>query len=148
MIVLDANILVRAVLGRRVKTLLETYAARGVQFCAPQEAFDDAETYLPGILARRGKTTADLSAALEYLSQIVKTLEPDFYCLFESEARIRLRGRDEQDWPVLAAALGLHCAIWTEDADFFGTGVAVWTTSHIEIFLQAEAGAPRPEEEG
>jgi len=49
---------------------------------------------------------------------------------------------------VLAAALGLHCAIWTEDADFSALGVAVWTTSHIEIFLQAEAGAPRPEEEG
>ena len=148
MIVIDANILVRAVLGRRVKSLLETYAARGVRFCAPQEAFDDAGAYLPGILAKRGKTTADLSASLEYLGQIVEPLEPDFYSLFESEARIRLRGRDEEDWPVLAVALGLHCPIWTEDADFFGTGVAVWTTSHIEIFLEAQAGAPRPEDEG
>jgi predicted nucleic acid-binding protein len=35
-----------------------------------------------------------------------------------------LRGRDESDWPILATALGLACAAWTEDADFFGTGVA------------------------
>jgi hypothetical protein len=26
----------------------------------------------------------------------------------------------------------------TEDADFFGTGIAVWTTSRIEIFLRAQ----------
>jgi predicted nucleic acid-binding protein len=60
----------------------------------------------------------------------------------EAEARQRLRGRDEEDWPVLAAALSLSCAIWTEDTDFFGTGVAVWTSDRVEIFLkeQSEAG--------
>lgn len=25
----------------------------------------------------------------------------------------------------------------TEDTDFFGTGVAIWTTNRIEIFLNA-----------
>jgi predicted nucleic acid-binding protein len=47
-------------------------------------------------------------------------------------------GRDEDDWPVLATALALACAIWSEDTDFFGTGVAVWTTNRIEIFLKAQ----------
>ena len=32
MIVLDANVLIRAVLGRRVRQLIETYAARGVSW--------------------------------------------------------------------------------------------------------------------
>ena len=36
------------------------------------------------------------------------------------------------------SALSLGCAIWTEDTDFFGTGVAVWTSSRIEIFLKAQ----------
>ena len=147
MIVLDANILVRAVLGRRVKSLLETYAARGVRFVTPEVAFHDAAKYLPEILARRSKSSADLSSSLEYLRKIVEPVEHDFYSLFESDARIRLRGRDEEDWPVLAASLGLRCPIWTEDADFFGTGVAVWTTSRIEIFLQTQTSAPRLEEE-
>ncbi len=53
---------------------------------------------------------------------------------------------DEDDWPVLATALGIACAIWTEDADFFGTGIAVWTTSRIEIFLRAQAKVPESEE--
>jgi predicted nucleic acid-binding protein len=57
-----------------------------------------------------------------------------------------LRGRDEDDWPVLATALALGCAIWTEDTDFFGTGVAVWTTNRIEIFLKAQTKSSAPHE--
>jgi len=52
-----------------------------------------------------------------------------------------LRARDEDDWPVLATALGLACAVWTDDSGFFGTGIAVWTTNRVEIFLQAQVNA-------
>jgi predicted nucleic acid-binding protein len=55
--------------------------------------------------------------------------------------------RDETDWPVLACALGLACGIWTEDADFFGTGIAVWTTNRVEIFLKGQATPAEPNEE-
>jgi predicted nucleic acid-binding protein len=47
----------------------------------------------------------------------------------------RLGARDPEDWPILAAALALGCPIWTEDTDFFGCGVATWTSSSIEVFL-------------
>jgi hypothetical protein len=57
MIVLDANILIRAVLGRRVRQLIDTYAGQGVRFCAPDVAFDDAEKYLPPLLKKRGGAT-------------------------------------------------------------------------------------------
>jgi len=50
-----------------------------------------------------------------------------------------LRGRDEEDWPVLATALAMASAIWTEDTDFFGTGIAVWTSNRIEIFLKTQS---------
>jgi predicted nucleic acid-binding protein len=56
------------------------------------------------------------------------------------EARRRLSGRDENDWPIVALALQLECPIWTEDRDFFGIGIPTWTTSRIEIFLQPDAG--------
>jgi hypothetical protein len=29
----------------------------------------------------------------------------------------------------------LGCPIWTEDTDFFGCGVATWTTDRVEIYL-------------
>lgn len=114
MIVLDANILIRAVLGRRVRELIKPH---------------------------------DLSGPLGYLRQIIEPLTPEIYAPFETEARLRLRGRDEDDWPVLAAALGLACGVWTEDADFFGTGIAVWTTNRIEIFLREQAKSIESQEE-
>jgi hypothetical protein len=58
MIVLDANILIRAVMGRRVRHLLDTYASRGVCFCAPDVAFADAQKYLPLLLSKRGKSVS------------------------------------------------------------------------------------------
>jgi hypothetical protein len=57
MIILDANILIRAVLGRRVWQLIDTYAGQGVRFFAPDVAFDDAEnTCLPSPFPNRTKT--------------------------------------------------------------------------------------------
>ncbi|WP_237574045.1 MULTISPECIES: PIN domain-containing protein [Burkholderiaceae] len=29
----------------------------------------------------------------------------------------------------------IGCPVWTEDADFFGTGVATWTTDRIQFYL-------------
>jgi predicted nucleic acid-binding protein len=92
---------------------------------------------LPPLLKKRGKPY-DISEAVGYLREIIEPVTPEIYAAFESEARLRLRGRDEDDWPVLATALGLACGVWTEDADFFGTGIAIWTTSRIEIFLKEQ----------
>jgi predicted nucleic acid-binding protein len=147
MIVLDANILIRAVLGRRVRQLIDTYADQGVRFFAPDVAFDDAEKYLPLLLKKHDMPHAGVSAALEYLRNFIEPVAPELYAVFESEARQRLRGRDEDDWPILAAALALACPVWTEDADFFGTGVAVWTTNRIEIFLQERSKPLESQEE-
>ena len=138
MIVLDANILIRAILGRRVRHLTETYAPQGVRFFARDVAFDDARKYLPALLSKRGKPQEEVPAAIEYLQAIIEPVESELYSTQENEARRRLSGRDESDWPVLASALALACAVWTEDTDFFGTGVAVWTTNHVEIFLERQ----------
>jgi predicted nucleic acid-binding protein len=138
MIVLDANILIRAVLGRRVRQLIDTYAGQGVRFFAPDVAFGDAEKYLPPLLKNGESPTPTFRHRSNTCETSSETVTPELYAVFESEARQRLRGRDESDWPILATALGLACAVWTEDADFFGTGVAVWTTNRIEIFLKGQ----------
>ncbi len=147
MLVLDANILIRAVLGRRVRQLLETYSAEGIRFFAPDVAFEDAQNYLPPLLRKRGKQDADVAASLDYLQQFIETVEADVYAIFEGQARQRLRGRDEDDWPVLATALALGCGVWSEDQDFFGTGIAVWNTKTVEIFFTSEFKAHDPERE-
>jgi predicted nucleic acid-binding protein len=134
--VVDANILIRAVLGRRVLPLIERYVDR-VRFVAPEDAFADARAYVPGILARRGLSEEAplFLQTLDRLSRLVVTMPREAYVDLEPEARLRLRGRDEKDWPILALALKIDCPIWTEDQDFFGSGVATWTTDRIELYL-------------
>ena len=50
-------------------------------------------------------------------------------------ALARIGPRDPDDWPILACAMLLNCPIWTEDRDFFGTGVATWTTALVELYF-------------
>ena len=78
MIVLDANILIRAVLGRRVRQLIDTYAAQGVRFYSPDLAFDDAEKYLPALLKKRGKPDGDVSASLDTYEELSNRLTLSF----------------------------------------------------------------------
>jgi predicted nucleic acid-binding protein len=137
MLVLDANILIRGVLGRRVRSILEEYASNTL-FFAPDLAFAEARKHLPVILDKRGIDAGVGLNVLELLTHIVQTVDRETYSPFEPAARQRLKGRDENDWPVLATSLALGCPIWTEDADFFGAGVATWTTDRVELFLRSE----------
>lgn len=136
MVVLDANILIRAVLGNKVLSLIRQHAGQ-VEFWAPDAAFAEAREHLPTILGARGIEASPALELLDLVSRIVQTVEAGTYSQFEDIARARLRQRDEDDWPVLAAALTLGCPIWTEDTDFFGCGVATWTTDRIELYLAA-----------
>ena len=97
-LVLDANILVRAVLGKRVFKLLNQYHSTTV-FFAPDEAFADAEKYLPQIFESRGLDWGVGAAVLSRLPTLVQRIEFDVYCEFETNARQRIR--DVRDWPVL-----------------------------------------------
>jgi predicted nucleic acid-binding protein len=136
-IVLDANILIRAVLGVKVRTLLLKYAG-SMTFCAPTIAFDDAATYLPEILGKRGIDVDDVSFGLDALGLVVEEIPAEVTEPWHSAALRRIQPRDPDDWPMVAAALAFGCPIWTEDQDFFGSGVATWTSGLVEIYLANE----------
>jgi len=51
-LVLDANILIRAVFGTRVRYILQTYDET-TSFFSPEVCFDDARQYIPDVAARR-----------------------------------------------------------------------------------------------
>ncbi len=133
-IVLDANILIRAVLGKRVRELIQAHAAT-VKFFAPDVAYADARKYLPGLLTKRGVDPISAMLVLDALERIVHPMDMEVYGGLQQQALRRIEMRDADDWPVLACAMVLGCPIWTEDADFFGTGVATWTTDRIALFL-------------
>jgi len=134
-IVVDANILVRGVLGERVPDLLERYHRR-VLFYTPSQCFSEARRHLPAILHRRSQVDVGVVLqALDALQAIVQSVDEVAYAQLEAEAKQRIRERDIDDWPLIALALTLDCPIWTEDTDFFGTGVATWRTRNVAIYL-------------
>jgi predicted nucleic acid-binding protein len=135
-IVLDANVLMRAVLGRRVDRLLQRFAPQ-VSFMAPELAFAEVQEHLAAVLAKRGESAA-LQPALEKLASLrraVQAVNISEYEAMKPAALARIGQRDPDDWQVLACALVLNCPIWTEDTDFFGTGVATWTTALVELYF-------------
>lgn len=136
-LILDANILLRAVFGVRVRQILEAYEAEA-NFYTPDVCFEDAQKYIPVVSKQRG---LDIDLGLSVLDQVVSVVERvdrSLYEEYESIARERIGSRDPDDWPVVATALLLDLPIWTEDQDFFGSGMAVWTTDRIELYLRAE----------
>ena len=133
-IVLDANILIRAVLGKRVREQILANADH-VKFYAPAVAYADARKYLPGLLEKRGIDSKVALKVLDHLESVVQSVEEDLYDAMRQAALQRIAMRDADDWPVLACALILGCPVWTEDADFFGTGVATWTSDRIALYF-------------
>ncbi len=133
-LVLDASISIRALLGQRVRRIFEVHA-ESISFFLPETSYADAEEHLAVLVVKRGGDPAKALAALKAMAALATIVSDDLYSDFEAEARKRLGTRDPEDWPILAAALALDCPIWTEDTDFFGCGVATWTSGSIDIFL-------------
>jgi predicted nucleic acid-binding protein len=136
MLVLDANILIRAVLGKKVRQLLMEFSDI-VDFFIPDICMEDAKIYLPDLLKKRNIPSESAIAVLNNLEPLLHITDKNFYTEYEVEARHRMQNRDVDDWPIVATALLLNCPIWTEDKDFFGSGLPTWTTDRIHLFFAA-----------
>jgi len=110
-------------------------------FFTPEAGVSEATSLLPTILKQRGTPAPDaIRRANELLAIVwsyVRVVQFSDYRAHEAAARRRLAGRDESDWPYLALAMALDCPLWTEDRDFFGTGIATWTSDLVEIYLES-----------
>ena len=133
-IVLDANILIRAVLGKKVRNTIEKYA-NSAQFFTPDVCFADARKYLPALFAKRNLPVDEAIAVLEELTNFITAVDVSLYEIYAVEAKQRIAVRDIDDWPIVAVSLMLNCPVWTEDSDFFGTGVPTWTSDRVHIYL-------------
>jgi predicted nucleic acid-binding protein len=134
-LVLDANILIRAVFGKRVREILERFENEA-DFYSPDLCFDDVRRYIPS-LSKKRKLDPTLSlAVLDRVGRLVVSVDRGLYADQEEHARQRIQHRDPDDWPVVAVALLLDFPISTEDPDFFGAGVATWTTKTVGFYLR------------
>jgi predicted nucleic acid-binding protein len=121
----------------------ERLAAERLELFLPERMWNEAQVELPRraiAYARAHRLPADLrdamvGSALDALSRNVTVIDAAVYGSVEHEARLRC-ARDQGDWPVVASALVLSAAIWTNDNDFLGTGVATWTTETLRRWLE------------
>ena len=135
MLVIDANILIRAVLGKRIRPIFDLYST--VEFMIPEAALHEAMQHSVPLFKKRFKDPRVQTALLEECIDQIEIVESSEYAEFQAAAMERIGKRDPKDWPVVAAALSCDCSIWTEDTDFFGIGIATWTTDRVEILLRS-----------
>jgi predicted nucleic acid-binding protein len=95
-IVLDANILIRAVLEERVRRLVADHVAE-VSFFAPDAAYAEAREHLPALLEKRGVRGSAALATLDALEAVVRPVEAELYRPLKQRALARISERDPDD---------------------------------------------------
>ncbi len=130
MIVLDANVLVSAILGKHTRAVLKTAMKRGLRFGAPLPQIEEAARVL---IDKLFMPASEATGLLDELMRGVELIPEAGIAGFGGAARERLHTRAQSDWPVLAAALAYGAGIWSHDRDFFGTGAPVWSSRNIRF---------------
>lgn len=130
MIIVDANILVSTVAGKHTRRILRDAVTRGLTLAAP---IVQAEEALHVLEAKIGFDVHDARRLLGEVLRVIQPLEAAAYAKLKATARSRLHARAQSDWPIVAAALALDAAIWSNDRDFFGVGIAVWSTKNMAL---------------
>lgn len=133
-LVIDANIVIRAVFGTRVPTLIASYCP-STAFYIAEPNLAEALHYIEQLGEKRGIDRARLERSIAALMQVIQIVPEVELASVRDRASARVARRDVDDWPAVAAAMVLDCPIWTEDADFFGSGVATWTSDTVELYL-------------
>ena len=138
-LVLDASVLVGDLLRQKGRDRL---GDERLELFLPEKMWAETQIELPrrirAFVDRRGldsEVAVELAQlCLDAIEANVVILDEAIYSAVEVEARARSL-RDANDWPVVASALALSAAIWTNDNDFLGTGIATWTTESLQPWL-------------
>jgi len=146
MLVLDANILVRAILGRRVRPIVGSLRGPGPSLLLPDAAYAEAEKYLPALLKKRGnrtrtsrlpwRTSNCWSSPSTGMPTNISKQRQESVCA----GATKTIGRFSQPPSAFHAQSGQRTPI------FFGTGVAQWTSDRVEIFLRNQANIVEQDE--
>lgn len=147
-LVVDTNVLVGDLLRPSGE---ERLADPRLEVFLPEAMWEEAQVEVPrrvaGFARRHGLAaeSADelVRSVLAAVEANVAVVDRAVYAGYEREARAR-SPRDSFDWPLVACALALDAAVWTHDADLFGTGVATWTTSTLTSWLTRHADVRPP----
>lgn len=131
-IVVDANILLCAVLGRRTRqTLLEVAERRSV--VTSERAADEVRAVARSMSARLATASAVAREVLEEIDVWPASEYRGEMDMAEITLRRAVASRDAnvRDAHILALAWRLEADIWSHDRDFAGTGWPSWSSANL-----------------
>jgi predicted nucleic acid-binding protein len=130
LLLIDTNILVRCCQGKASRHV-DALRERNIDLATTAHNVDE----LIERLANKFLLTADaVDRRVRIVLDPIEIVGSEQYSHLRDAAATRLRQGGKSDWPALAAALALDGQIWSEDVDFFGVGVPVWSTANIQYF--------------
>jgi predicted nucleic acid-binding protein len=138
-LIVDANVLVAEALRERGRALIAHPALElFITDAAASETAHELRRRV-SLLATRGVISEWLAdkapeSIVAAIASHLTVVEPESYSDRLAETTWRIP-RDPLDAPTVALALALGCGIWTNDRDFFGCGLAVWSTEVLRSFL-------------
>lgn len=133
-IVVDANPIISALLGGAALRVFWSPSLK--ELATTQFTINEILPYLPRLAKKISVPEALLRLELELLPLTI--YEKDSYQGQITEATKRIGDRDPKDIDVLALALTLGYPLWSNDHDFEGTGVVLFTTASLLKHLELE----------
>jgi predicted nucleic acid-binding protein len=141
-LVVDASVLVSELLRARGRARI---ADERLELFLAEHTLSEVRHELPrrvaafvrhrGLDPDAGQTLVD--SCLDAVTANLTTVPEVAYQPLHEEALWRCV-RDPRDWPAVAVALSVNAAVWTEDGDFLGTGVATWSTRTLDTWLSRQ----------
>ena len=134
-LVVDANPIISALLGGAALRVFWSPSLK--ELVTTRFTINEVLPYLPHLAKKISVPEALLRLELELLPLVI--YEKDSYQSQIAEAAKRIGDRDPKDVDVLALALTLGYPLWSNDHDFEGTGVVLFTTASLLKRFQSEA---------
>ena len=120
----DANPILSAIIGGSARAVF--LSASKTLFYTTVFNYKEVEKYIPILASKKDLPIEDLYAALSMLP--LSVCDDEFYKNKINQAKKMLEKRDSDDVHLLALALKLDCPLWSNDKDFDGLGVRVYST--------------------
>lgn len=123
----DANPILSAIIGGNAGRVF--LHAANASFCTTFFNYHEVERYIPILSSKRDIPIEDLFLALSMLPLAV--YDEEFYKGKIERAKKMIAKKDPGDVHLLSLALELHCPVWSNDKDFEGLTIKVYTTLNL-----------------
>jgi predicted nucleic acid-binding protein len=122
--VVDANPILSAIIGSSTGKIF--LSAENTFLYTTVFNYREVEKYIPVLSSKRDIQVENLYLALSMLP--LSIYDVDFYKSKIRQAKVMIEKRDPNDVHLLALSLKLNCPVWSNDADFVGLGIKIYST--------------------